>query len=165
MAFKHILEGVVVLVIALLIFSYITDATTQYKTKQFLIKSKDKLVSTFNNIKIPEVKDKIMDSNVIPELKTNKLGYDSIKDITQNKESYVGQEVRVKGKLRQRLMSGYNLNDDEGYWVILHDNCIEKQRRYVTGVDSKIYIAEGTFKKIIESYDTYYKISCSKPLE
>ena len=112
-----------------------------------------------------DVKDKVMDSNVILKSKTTKPSYNSIKDISQNHESYMDQEVRVKGKLRQRLMSGYNLNDDEGYWVSLHDNCMEKQRRYVTGTDSKIYIAEGTFKKIVESYDTYYKIFCSKPLE
>ncbi len=53
MNLKYIVEGVAILVIALLIFSYITDARVQYKTKQFFIKSKDKIVSTFNKINTP----------------------------------------------------------------------------------------------------------------
>ena len=91
-----------------------------------------------------DVKDKVMDANVVLGTDITKPSYNSIKHITQNKESYLGQEIRVRGKLRQRLMSGYNLNDNEGYWISLHDNCMEEQRRYAVSDDKTIYIAEGT---------------------
>lgn len=112
-----------------------------------------------------DVKDTVMDSNIVRGSEVTKPGYNSIKHITQNKESYLGQEVRVKGKLRERIMSGYNINDNEGYWISLRDNCMEKQRRYVTGSESEIYIAEGTLEKMDEGYGIYYKINCSSPLE
>ncbi len=75
---KYIIEGVVVLVIALLIFSYITDTSAQYKAKKFFTESKDKIVSTFNKIKIPtkEVSTDVLllDEDFCPRI-DNCIGY------------------------------------------------------------------------------------------
>ncbi len=72
MVFKYIIQTVIIMVIALLIFSYIVDSSTKYKVNQFFTNAKGKLSSSIkeNIEKIPtpektECEEKA--SNLVPE--------------------------------------------------------------------------------------------------
>jgi len=96
------------------------------------------------------------------------ISYSSIKDLHQNPSNYIGRNVSIKGKLNNRL-GGYSLEDSDGYWVWIEDNCIESQRDY--NYNSQTYVAKGTWRS--PKKDEYgfgwgveykYRLSCISPL-
>jgi hypothetical protein len=96
------------------------------------------------------------------------ISYSSIKDLQQNPANYVGQTLSIKGKLNNR-MGGYSLEDNDGYWVWIEDNCIESQRDY--SFNSQTYAAKGNWlspKNEPYSFgwgmEEKYRLSCSSAL-
>jgi len=92
----------------------------------------------------------------------------SIKDLSQNPSTYVGQNISIEGELNQRVGVGYSLRDDEGYYIWVEDNCFENQRIY--NYNSEIYHAEGTWlspenQKWGEyGVQYHYRLTCTRPL-
>lgn len=96
------------------------------------------------------------------------LGYTSIKDLNQNPSTYVGQTVTISGMLNSRL-GGHSLQDSEGYWIWIDDNCIEGQREY--NLNSQFYTATGTWLAPEPDETGFgfgvkykYRLSCTSPL-
>ncbi|MEK6809691.1 MAG: hypothetical protein AABY40_03380 [Nanoarchaeota archaeon] len=93
---------------------------------------------------------------------SNTISYSSIKDLSQNPSTYKDQIINVKGKLNSRL-GGYSLEDSDGYWVWIEDNCIEKQREYK--YNSQLYVAKGTWLSPEEeawfSINDEFRLSCT----
>ena len=98
---------------------------------------------------------------------TNKhFNYTSIKDLIEYPNNYVDKNVTIKGILVMGL-GGYGLQDKEGYWVWISDNCIEAHRNYnpnstytATGIWIKKELNPGT---IIA--ETKYELKCTSSLE
>lgn len=86
----------------------------------------------------------------------------SIKEITQNPNDYVGKEVEIKGELREKI-GGYLLMDNEEYWVWIEEKtCMEAHRDYKTG---QIYTAKGFFRKAENEWAALdYWLECSNPM-
>jgi hypothetical protein len=99
--------------------------------------------------------------------------YISIKELSQNSNTYLGQKITIKGMLNHRI-GGYSLQDDEGYWVWIGNNewgtdCIEGQREY--NRNSQIYSATGIWTAPEQCEDKlglscfgfqyYFKLKCS----
>ncbi|MFH1332495.1 MAG: hypothetical protein ABIH63_04405 [archaeon] len=98
----------------------------------------------------------------------NGFSYVSIKDLSQDAPAYVGQNISISGKLNDRL-GGYSLEDSEGFWVWIEENCIETQRRY--NFNSEIYSGKGVWlsgKEAIYGFsfglEYKYRLSCVSPL-
>jgi len=82
MNINYIIESVVVLVIALFIFSYLFNPDVKYQTKEYISNLKDKLSSNVEKIPTPEkLNCKEKASELVPK----------ILNIFKNKESTVTQ--------------------------------------------------------------------------
>ena len=129
----------------------------------------DSLEKSYKKINFENWNPIIFPSNFsLGEISSLKMGsYNSIKDLQQNPSNYLEKNVRVKGKLNNRL-GGYSLEDSDGYWVWIEDNCIEGQREY--NYNSQIYTAIGMWLPPKESeYFTWgieykYRLRCTTPL-
>ena len=95
----------------------------------------------------------------------------SIRELSQNSAEYVNQTVTLSGMVNSRV-GGHSMEDADGYWVWLDDNCIEGQRDY--DLNSRYYTAKGTWvapkPKPNEYYisvgiDYKYRVSCAFPVE
>jgi len=101
--------------------------------------------------------------------------YSSVKDLSQNPSTYVGQNITLKGELNDRF-GGYSLEDSDGYWVWIGgnemgDGCIERQREY--NYNSQTYVVKGTWlapKQKPEwggfggGFEYQYRLSCNSPI-
>ena len=119
-------------------------------------------IIVYANPQILEYVTEITEKNQLIQQKTSTTSdYNSIKDIAQNPDDYIGQTIIVKGKLIQRV-GGPSISAEEDYWIWLDEwTCQERQRDYDYG---KTYSAEGTFI-IINRYPEQKGISCSKPIQ
>ncbi len=92
----------------------------------------------------------------------------SIKELNQNPDSYINQNISIKGELNDRL-GGYSIEGSGGYWIWIEDNCIEDKREY--NYNSQTYSAKGVWRSPEEKprwspfHVTYeYRLSCTSPL-
>ena len=102
--------------------------------------------------------------------------YASIKEVVQEPQYYVIEDVTISGILTYNSGEGYILKDiDSGYWVKIGNDtkgttCLESQREYKYG--SQVYLATGILKQqspcykkggcSIEEYNL--RFVCSSPL-
>lgn len=89
----------------------------------------------------------------------------AIKDLIQNSNAYLGEEVTIKGQMSFRI-GGKSLDDKEGYWVWLENSCLEEQRNYENvheNPNSREYTAKGIFASPNKEYSDY-RIICNSPV-
>ena len=86
----------------------------------------------------------------------------SIKELSLNPQSYVGQNISISGKLH--IVSGdkpYSLNDGDNYYVLLDPNdCVWGIQGQYKFDGTVTYTAKGTFV-----YDKLYYVKCLTHLE
>ena len=168
-AFRGLNHGIKAIIaistILLLFFAF----KNQDKVVNSVVESYEKIdVQKFNPLKMPS--NFSLGSSSLDSISSSSgFSYTSIKDLNQNPSTYVEQNIGIKGKLNSRL-GGYSIEDNEGYWVWIEDNCIEGQRDY--NYNSQTYSAKGIWHS--PKKDEYgfgfldmeykYRLSCTSPL-
>lgn len=126
------------------------------------------LIYVYNNGKLDSIK--FLNLSSIKFLNSNSIifsSFDSIKDISKNGDSFIGKQIKIRGKMIEDGM-GKALADNEGYYIYVgepltvHNSCIQRGRVYDKG---QIYTAEGTLSSKSILFNSYNYINCNIPIE
>lgn len=123
--------------------------------------------------KVSDITEKVSDT--ILNFMTNNEYQISIKDLNQNPSEYIWQDISISGKLNIRYIKSpfsyvYSLESNDGYWVLLHSNCIDSYRNYnynfqtYTAKGEWIYMTSDTVWTAPKRLDDNYRLVCTSPI-
>lgn len=95
----------------------------------------------------------------------------SIKELNKNPSEYLNKNLSISGTMNFRV-GGKSLDNSDGYWVWLEDNCLENHRNY--NYNSQLYYAKGMLLppkqkeyawEIGVGNEHTYRFSCYSPVD